>query len=59
MHLTSTDIALKPESFYQGFNVDLKLGKEVTKVNLSEKTVTLSDNSTLNYSTLLLATGGV
>jgi len=36
----------------------LKLGVAVTAVNPSKHTVTLSDNSELTYSKLLVATGG-
>ena len=32
---------------------------QVTKVNVTEKSVTLSDGSSLSYGTLLLATGAV
>ena len=50
-------LALKPESFYAGADIDLRLSATVTEINRDARTVTLEDGKTLGYEVLILATG--
>ena len=50
-------LALKPESFYAGADIDLRLSATVTEINRDARTVTLEDGKTLSYEVLILATG--
>ncbi|WP_107669636.1 FAD-dependent oxidoreductase [Cyanothece sp. BG0011] len=51
-------LTLRSHEFYDQYDIELKLGKTVTKVDPSQKTLTFDDNSRLEYDSLLLATGG-
>jgi NAD(P)H-nitrite reductase large subunit len=46
------------DSFYKKYNVEEVLGKEVMAIHPEDKTVVLSDKTSLSYQKLLLATGG-
>ena len=48
---------LRPEAFYQQKNIDLLLGKYVTKIDRDKQTVTLDDKQCLPYDKIILATG--
>ncbi|HZK99815.1 MAG TPA: FAD-dependent oxidoreductase [Caulobacteraceae bacterium] len=53
----AASLALKPESFYAGADIDLILGVKVTKIRRSARTVSLSDGREMAYGHLILATG--
>ncbi|MEQ3636543.1 FAD-dependent oxidoreductase [Alcanivorax sp.] len=48
---------LKPRSVYEGAGHQLRLGVRVEEIDRDNKTLTLSDQSTLKYGRLVLATG--
>lgn len=50
-------LALKPTEFYGENNIDFRPGVTATALNRSDKSVTLSDGSSLAYDVLILATG--
>jgi 3-phenylpropionate/trans-cinnamate dioxygenase ferredoxin reductase subunit len=54
---TAESLALRPDTFYPGATIDLRLNTSVTAINRSAKTVTLSDGETLPYDYLILALG--
>lgn len=49
---------LRPISFYQRYDITLKTAAKVTKLDAKAQTVTYGDNETIQYDTLLIATGG-
>jgi len=51
------EFLLKDRSWYVENNIDLRLGIKAVKIDPNEKTVELSDGSTLHYSKLILSTG--
>lgn len=51
-------LPLRSCEFYDEHDIELRFGKAVTKVDSSQKSVTLEDGSTIKYDSLLLATGG-
>tara|TARA_R110000782_G_scaffold78276_9_gene155764 strand:- start:192887 stop:194116 length:1230 start_codon:yes stop_codon:yes gene_type:complete len=51
-------ILIRPRSFWEERKVDMLLGKRVTRVNASEKTVTTGDDEVIGYDKLIWATGG-
>ncbi len=48
---------IKPKSFYDDNNIRLMLGRTVFSINRTSHEIELSDNSVLEYSNLVLATG--
>jgi apoptosis-inducing factor 3 len=48
---------IRDEEFYKTHNVELRLGTSVTAVDTSAKSLTLSDDSTIEYSEVLFCTG--
>ncbi|ODT87300.1 FAD-dependent oxidoreductase [Phenylobacterium sp. SCN 70-31] len=50
-------LALKPTEFYAEANIDFRPGVTATALNRGEKTVALSDGSSVSYDALILATG--
>lgn len=52
------NVYLRTEQWYQDNRISLILGKQAVKLDPTAKTVTLNDNSTLQYDKLLLAVGG-
>ena len=50
-------LALKPESFYAGADIDLRLSATVTEINRDARIVTLEGGETISYEVLILATG--
>lgn len=50
---------LRPDDFFQKYDIEILLGKEATKVDAKEKVVTFADGTDVKYDSLLLATGGV
>ena len=51
-------LSLRDCEFYDRHDIELRFGRAVTKVDVLSKSITFEDNSTLNYDSLLLATGG-
>ena len=51
------DILYREKEFYEKNRVNLILGKEVVRVDVSKKRVILQDNNSLSYDKLLIATG--
>ncbi|PLW49317.1 hypothetical protein PCASD_02642 [Puccinia coronata f. sp. avenae] len=52
-------IAFRDEAFYRDTEIDIQIGKKVTKIDLQSQSVSLSDGTTIEYSKLVVATGGV
>lgn len=50
-------LQLRAPSFYEEDGIDLRLNLNATAINRDDKTVTLSDGSTLDYDFLVIATG--
>jgi NADPH-dependent 2,4-dienoyl-CoA reductase/sulfur reductase-like enzyme/nitrite reductase/ring-hydroxylating ferredoxin subunit len=50
-------IPLRPASFYSKNHIDLRLGTNVTEIDVQSRKLVLFDGSTANYDRLLLATG--
>ena len=50
-------VLLLDDSIVASLKVDVRLGKTVTAINRSEKTIALSDGSKIPYTKLLIATG--
>jgi 3-phenylpropionate/trans-cinnamate dioxygenase ferredoxin reductase subunit len=50
-------LPLRPASFYEKERIALRLGVEVTTLDLRDRTVTLSDGAVLEFDRLVLATG--
>ncbi|MFX9791818.1 FAD-dependent oxidoreductase, partial [Acinetobacter baumannii] len=48
---------LKPSSVYENAGYQLRLGVRVDHIDRSSKTIRLSDQSTIQYNRLVLATG--
>ena len=55
--LAEERLLLKPRSFYDSHNVELRLGCRVTALDLASRSVRLDDGSAVGYDKLLLATG--
>ncbi len=51
-------LPLRSCQFYDHYDIELRFGKTVTKVDALTQTIVFEDHSTLNYDLLLLATGG-
>lgn len=51
------DLLLRPADFYVEQAIDLRLGQTVTAIDRATKQVVLSDDTTVPYDTLILATG--
>jgi 3-phenylpropionate/trans-cinnamate dioxygenase ferredoxin reductase component len=54
---TEESLALRPTHFYETASVDTRLGLRVTRIDRAARTVTLSDEVTLSYDYLIIATG--
>lgn len=50
-------IPLRPDDFYRDMKIDLRLGVEVTSIDVTGHAVVLKDGARLPYDRLLLATG--
>ncbi|WP_238421345.1 NAD(P)/FAD-dependent oxidoreductase [Gordonia sp. 'Campus'] len=50
-------VDLKPDGFYAEADITLRLGEAVTAVSPGDRTVTLASGTTVDYDTLVLATG--
>ena len=50
-------LLLRPDSFYQKNEVELMLGKRVTRIDRKQKQIVLNDDTKLSYQYLILATG--
>ncbi len=51
------DLLLRPADFYVEQNIEMRLGQTVTRIDRAAKQVVLSDDTTVAYDTLILATG--
>jgi apoptosis-inducing factor 3 len=51
-------LTLRPAAFYHDADIELLLEREVTKVDVADKTLTFTDEPPLAFDALLLATGG-
>jgi NADPH-dependent 2,4-dienoyl-CoA reductase/sulfur reductase-like enzyme/nitrite reductase/ring-hydroxylating ferredoxin subunit len=49
---------LRPREFFPAHDLELVLGKKVTRVDVPAKTLTFADGAAMKYDALLLATGG-
>lgn len=49
---------LRPLSFYQRYDIDLKTAVKVTKLDANAQTITYGNDKTIRYDALLIATGG-
>lgn len=49
---------LRPVSFYQRYDIDLKTTASVTKLDAKTQTITYNNSETIQYDVLLIATGG-
>jgi NADPH-dependent 2,4-dienoyl-CoA reductase/sulfur reductase-like enzyme/nitrite reductase/ring-hydroxylating ferredoxin subunit len=49
---------LRPDEFFKDHDIQLVLGKEVTRVDARSKTITFDTDETMEYDALLVATGG-
>ena len=54
---TESDILIRPQSFYEKNDIDVKLGVRVENIDRVAKTIRLNDGSDLSYDKLALATG--
>ena len=52
-------LPLRSAQFYRDHDIEVLLGKEVTRVDAAAKTIKFTDGSATSYDSLLLATGGV
>ena len=59
MSISVDKILLRSESYYSDNSIELKLGVDVTNLNVSSQTLSLSDGSSLTYDKCFVATGGV
>ena len=50
---------LRPEKFFNEHNINLLLNREVTRVDAGRKTITFEGGETMEYDSLLVATGGM
>jgi len=50
---------LRPDDFFAEYDIEILREKEVVKVDSKAKTIAFDDGTSINYDTLLVATGGV
>ena len=55
--LAAEKLLIRPESFYQKHDVDIKLGLRVESIDRKNQSITLSNGDAVDYSHLILATG--
>ncbi|NIT54731.1 MAG: FAD-dependent oxidoreductase, partial [Aliifodinibius sp.] len=48
---------LRSEEFYENYDIELLLNKKINHLNAKDKSLAFTDNDTLNYDKLLIATG--
>lgn len=53
-----TPLELRPRAFWESIDVELWLGREVTRVDPKAREIAFADGPTLTYDACLLATGG-
>ena len=51
------DLFLRPDSFYQKYDIQLLTGQKVSQLDAASKTILLADGSTLEYDQAILCTG--
>jgi apoptosis-inducing factor 3 len=56
--VSKEEMPLRTEEFYLSNGIEVLLNKQVVKVDAVKRAIAFADNSTLNYDSLLLATGG-
>jgi NADPH-dependent 2,4-dienoyl-CoA reductase/sulfur reductase-like enzyme/nitrite reductase/ring-hydroxylating ferredoxin subunit len=57
-HAEPAWMPLRPDAFYDEFNIELVCNKEVTRVDAHSKTITFEGGESQTYDALLVATGG-
>jgi NADPH-dependent 2,4-dienoyl-CoA reductase/sulfur reductase-like enzyme len=55
--IPKSKVLLRDEEFYKTHDIEVLRGREVTEVDPSAKKVSFSDGSSINFDTILLATG--
>ena len=55
--ISDTDLPIHEASWFDGKNIDLKLGADVAEIRLEEQSVRLRDNTTLPYDKLIVTMG--
>lgn len=55
--MNRSDLFLRPDSFWEKFNIQLRTATRVTSLDLAKNEVQLDDGSLLGFSDLILATG--
>lgn len=55
--VTEEKLVYRPQEFYKENNIELILGKKVTRVEPKKNSIVLEDNQRLGYDSLLIATG--
>ncbi len=56
--VSQAEMPLRTAEFYRDNHIEVLLNKQVVKVDTANRAIAFADNSTLNYDSLLLATGG-
>lgn len=56
--VSKEEMPLRTEEFYLGNDIEVLLNKQVVSVDTVNRAIAFADDSTLNYDSLLLATGG-
>jgi NAD(P)H-nitrite reductase large subunit len=59
MSVKAQDISLRPEGFYKEHAIEVQFNKEASGLNVPEKTVSFTDESSLKYDKVFLATGSI
>lgn len=58
MSITIDRIQLRPTEFYQKHSIDMCLGKEVTELDATSKSITINDGTQIHYDCCFVAPGG-
>ncbi|KAJ3269670.1 hypothetical protein HDV01_001142 [Terramyces sp. JEL0728] len=58
LKIDAAKVALRTEQDFKDLDIEIRLSTQVSAVNPKEKSVTLSDSSSLKYNSLIVATGG-
>lgn len=52
-------LPLRPDDFYQKYQIDLLYGNRVSELNVNQKSLTVNNNQVIHFDKLLIATGGI
>ena len=58
-HAEPAWMPLRPEGFYSDHDIEVRLGERVKNVSFESKQITFASGGTMQYDSLLVATGGV